>query len=377
MKTHLKQYKIKIEAISPIFIGDGTLIKKKEYVYSDKDNKIYVMDIASLYKYLATRGYAKRFENYLLSNSKDLRYWLFENNVRENEYKKYSLYAVDTRDVTFKKNRRGMAQLTDIMSFTKDPYGLPYLPGSSIKGMLRTAILARKLEEYKTKYKSEVNGLYDFINNNGQNAGNNKNRKSFLAKETVRLENKVLNTRDRDKDISNAVNSIMSAILVSDSSPIDLENLTLCQKIDYSTDGSVNKLNIYRESIAPGTQIEFDLTLDESVLGFDLDYIMESIDYFNKISNQYFYKYFNRTNDGSRIVYIGGGVGLPSKILLYSIFKEKSAHTVQNIFKNTLSKDSYEKHRNDLSMGVSPHMCKCTYYKGKLYNMGIGKIKIV
>ena len=49
---------------------------------------------------------------------------------------------------------------------------------------------------------------------------------------------------------------------------------------------------------------------------------------------------------------------------------------VDYIYRNTLG-PSYGKHKHtkDLGLKIAPHVCKCTRYRGKLYDMGMGRIE--
>ena len=50
---------------------------------------------------------------------------------------------------------------------------------------------------------------------------------------------------------------------------------------------------------------------------------------------------------------------------------------VNNIYKNTLPDKIYKQHKHEKYVGLNlaPHMCKCTRYKGELYDMGMGQIE--
>lgn len=39
------------------------------------------------------------------------------------------------------------------MTCVTDPYGNPYIPGSSLKGMLRTILLSKDIDQDQIKYK--------------------------------------------------------------------------------------------------------------------------------------------------------------------------------------------------------------------------------
>ena len=77
-------------------------------------------------------------------------------------------------------------------------------------------------------------------------------------------------------------------MIVSDSKPIALKNLTLSQKIDYSFSGKEMPLPILREALIPGTEIIFELTIDTSVCKYTIKDILEALDCFQEISYQYF-----------------------------------------------------------------------------------------
>ena len=66
---------------------------------------------------------------------------------------------------------------------------------------------------------------------------------------------------------TNAVNSIMQAISVSDSQVIQDEDMVLCEKVDMSSDWKANsKINLLRECIKPGTKVKFTITVNTKLL---------------------------------------------------------------------------------------------------------------
>lgn len=95
-------------------------------------------------------------------------------------------------------------------------------------------------------------------------------------------------SRDEENRKS-AVNDCLSGLYVGDSEPIGLGQLTLSQKIDYTVDGTQKQLPILRETLIPGTKIDFDLTIDTTILKqYDIDDILEALEYFKDVCNQYF-----------------------------------------------------------------------------------------
>ena len=65
----------------------------------------------------------------------DLKHWAIRNRISLEELKQNVNYVVESGDLQLEKKQM------HIMACTVDPYGNPYVPGNSIKGMLRTILL--------------------------------------------------------------------------------------------------------------------------------------------------------------------------------------------------------------------------------------------
>ena len=105
------------------------------------------------------------------------------------------------------------------------------IPGSSIKGMLRTVLLAGELQSAQGKYRSSASAVI-------RNAGaSGVRRDRYLKNEVSDIENTAFHTlhrkdeRGKEIQLKNAVNDCLSGLVVSDSDPIEPSNLILCQKM--------------------------------------------------------------------------------------------------------------------------------------------------
>ncbi len=372
MEDFLKHYKMQIEALSPIYIGSGEKIGTKEYIYMPRNHEVIIPDMQKMFLSMQKKGLIKEFTDFMMDarqGKTTLSQWLKEHQFRFEDYEAWKLYKMDAGEAFLNPKVRPK----EIETFVKDAYGLPYVPGSSIKGMLRTAIIAWELHKNPDKYRD----IKDEIKSASALGAK---RNVYLNKETKKLEQRVLYVLNKDeKNIGNAVNDCLSGLHVGDSEPIKLSQLTLSQKIDYTVDGTQRALPLLRETIIPGTKINFDLTIDTSnnSCGYSIEDIFEALKYFRRVCNQSFYSRFKREIEDDNAVFIGGGCGFLSKTVIYSLCTSDSIKVVDNIFKNTLSKNYTVHHHNkDLQLRVAPHMCKCTKYKGELYDMGIGRINI-
>lgn len=373
MKDYLKYYEGIITVLSPIHVGNGAEIGKKEYIYQPWNHMVIIPDVAKMYMDIKRKGMEDKFIRFMTDTSPKsmpLSMWLKENGYGGEDYVKWKKYEMDAGDAF----SSGKDRPKGIMTFNKDSYGMPYIPGSSIKGVLRSALLAWEIQKNPEKYKRNKNEIE-------LKSRERANRKHCLEHEINRLEQDVLYTLNRnEKKIGNAVNDKLANLIIGDSALIALDDIILCQKIDVNLRKEEKKLPILREAVRPGTQIRFSMTVqqDESNNFYSVENIMEAVNCMETLSNRYFYEKFGRGSKEADIIRLGGGCGFVSKTVLISLCEEKTVEVVDNVFKNTLGK-KYEEHKHgrDRRLGVAPHTCKCTRYNGKLYDMGMGKVEFI
>lgn len=370
MNDYLKHYKVKIHVLSLIHIGSGSKIGKKEYIYMPWNHRVIIPDVEKMYADLQRKGLATEFMRYMMDGSSkapSLAQWLGEKKFREADYEKWKRYEMDAGEAFVS----GESRPKEIDAFVKDAYGLPYVPGSSIKGMFRTALIAREVKNHPEKYTQVKRSLQ---RKSAEKAG----RKVFLAKETKELEQQIFYTLHNDeKNAGNAVNDNLSGLHVGDSAPIALKQLTLSQKIDYNLKGLERPFPLLRETLIPGTEICFEVSIDTTICPYQMEEILEALEDFQKLCYQYFYSRFRRGSDAKGIVWLGGGCGFLSKTILYPMFGIDAVKIIDNIYKNTLNEKLYREHKHakDLTLKLAPHVCKCTRYRGELYDMGMGRIE--
>ena len=290
--------------------------------------------------------------------------WLVNKGITYAESKKWAEYSFDCSDAVLDRNTK------EISLFVKDVYGKPFVPGSSLKGALRTILCVDELVHDKKKL-SQVQGM---IESGLRKPGGGK---KYLQREQIEVD--VFHTLNI-KDISkmNAVQDVMKGMIISDSKPLKISDLTLCQKIDVDTSGKRTRIQMLRECIKPGTKIEFELTVDESINTYYDETILDAINHFLE-SYYHFLNGFGPVNEEQDILYLGGGTGFATKTILYGIFSKKDAvRVISKIFDKTISRKKNEKpqHINDIRLGVSPHIKKCTEYAGREYEFGKCKVYI-
>ena len=400
MTPYLKRYRMKITALGPIHVGDGKKLKKIEYIYDKQNNRVYVLDATKTYSYLEQEGKLGRFQEYILSpekghkdedNSKDIFSFLQKENISKEIWESWKSYDYDITE-------REDTSLKEIHSFVKDANGRPYVPGSSIKGMIRTALLAYLLGNKIEGSDEEGMFLYRKIDKQQIQYTLSKAKKESIAvgkrdlrKESVELEALVFHQLElrngiRMENQRNAVCSILRGLLVRDSQPLSLKDLDLAQKVDLFSENSrrdssisrynneeTNSISMFREVLRPGTEIYFDLILDSKVFPYSLDTILAALDYFNEQCYYYHYKHFQRPTFEKGIVWLGGGAGYCSKTVSYPLLQEEGLGLVSEILAKNF-KDHH--HDRDKELGVSPRTTPIFLQSNHTYDQGMGKIEL-
>lgn len=122
------KYKVTIETLTPLHIGTGTeLLAKFDYVSKPSEKMTYMLDQDAVYAdEMERKGDAAQL-------SKPAGALLSSENWREGSpFVRYTL--------------RGSTTIERVHEQIKDAYGQCYLPGSSLKGALRTAIMAYAIQ---------------------------------------------------------------------------------------------------------------------------------------------------------------------------------------------------------------------------------------
>lgn len=363
MKRTLKTYKLEMKVLGPVFIGSGNEIKKKEYIFL-KPDLIGVTDPARLYNFAKKKGLRADLEKFLVQDTREsLAQWRMRNKISMNEMNACMKYVVNTGDI-----QKGNMQ---IMSCMKDPYGNPYVPGSSVKGMLRTILLGAEILADSGRYARPARNAEDELRTQ------NQKRNRLLTRSAESLENSFFYTEKRTEKGKDEMLDWMSGVIVSDSEPLSMEDVILCQKWDQHVKGECKSLNLLRECLKPGTVIHCDLTIDETMCHFTGEDIMEAVKRFYDNYYETYQSKFPKNDRGSdRTVFLGGGSGFVSKTVIYNLFHgSKAVEITQEILKRT-GDPRQPKNAKDIRMGISPHILKCTFYQGKQYMMGQCEINI-
>ena len=205
MRQILKTYNLELKVQGPVFVGNGEEIQKKEYVFLNGRHALGVVDIEKLYQLARKKGLASDMERFMVRDTRTtLRQWADDHRIKPDELKACMKYIVDAGDMQQEKKPM------QIMACMKDPYGNPYIPGSSVKGMLRTILLGAELIRHPEQYRHLAENMKDDLYNS------NDKKNNVLKRNISDIENQVFCTLNRPKSKpQDAVNDWMSGVIVS------------------------------------------------------------------------------------------------------------------------------------------------------------------
>ncbi|GKS80582.1 type III-A CRISPR-associated RAMP protein Csm5 [Ligilactobacillus pabuli] len=272
MSTTRKIYNFILFTIGPVHIGSGQTYSQREYIY--EDGYYYFPEMNRVYREIQNRGpkVVQTFEHFLMQNQRNndpkqrLVNFLNDQQIRERGFGGYKI-----KESGFETEKRNRGKINEIGAFIKDSYGKPYIPGSSLKGAIRTLVL-------------------------NQSEGDDA-----------------------------SLTDIFSHIYVSDSLPIDPEKLILTRKWDYSGIKNEPKdLPVFREALQPFTAVKFTIQARNQEAIEVVDNLMTTANDEYKLYHDFFLSEFKDSYIQENIsqfapIYLGAGSGLWTKTKIKSV----------------------------------------------------------
>ena len=332
MKNYHTEFKFNLFVLGPMHIGSGKKYTKKEYIYENE--KYYFPDTGELYlKIRNNEKLSKKFIEFMSERNTGymttpLKEFLSKNNINDRDFGGYSIaesgYEFEKKQGSRNWNNASndsSRNLNEIVAFVKDEFGNPYIPGSSLKGAIRTILVN---EEFKTD---------DVPWKDGDN--------------------------------------IFNEIRVSDSKPISVDNLTLVQKWDYNAKKNCsNSLPIWRESLKPLTRVEFTITTSSE----RARKLIENLSHYAKNFYQRYKNKFLSAYPDSIIqknigcpIYLGAGSGLWTKVDYHHVridkIQEKSYKKMKMKGNGVLKLTRYKKVKIKTKDGKYIPLAKDVFYE--------------
>ena len=310
MKTEYRTFQFTLLAMAPIHIGNGEKYTSREFIY--ENGYFYFPDMGKFYNRMVEKGYDQKFERFLQETkprprNNRLISFLEDNRISDRNFGGYRI--IETKLETNNNYLRGGA-LNQVSKFIRDSFGNPYIPGSSLKGAIRTILM---------------NTNPDWNNKNVvQDEKENKSLIPWGAK------------KGQDYD------DLFNAIRVSDSKPFSNDRLILVQKWDHKAKPPRAKsIPLYREAIVPSTKINFTITTTTKEAGILIEELGKRAQAFYKAYKNFFLSDFPENKIQPNLqypIYLGAGSGAWTK----TIFKQANG-ILQERYQNSKTTRMVEK----------------------------------
>lgn len=382
----MKYWKMKLTCQSPVHIGSGDIYQKNQYVYEEDGKRahIYFLNESKWAEFLENEKLLDSFVSEIHRKFIHFSIYDFLNAYRGNNCQPESLKGLmkklvdsgvllkpETADVPYSKNPRNA--LNDIHTFIKDSEGRMYIPGSSLKGAFRTAIITAMIRKDRTKYGKYWNDIVTAAEVGGylvQNIGN----------VLERLEKEIFIPIGTDGK-RNMVNSYFRGLTVGDSSTASKAGI-IVQKADLGeTKERPRTISLWRECMAPGDEVTFRLGIDsvemkalgisdakgliqclQDFVGFQCNLLGESFGGKKEIQEM-------RHTD----LLLGGGAGFLSKTVIYALAPDVQSGL--DVVKRLMA-EQFKRGHHDQREHISPHTLKLAKRGNSYQVMGMCKLEM-
>ena len=375
--------KMCLKVVTPVNISDGIVLGAKDYLYDSRRQKVYFLNMHQWHMFIYKHMLLEKYESYLANfrDKQSLLEWLQMQGYDIDDVR--TVITSEAQATVNLMDNEKKKTLNDINRHIQQPDGSLYVPGSSIKGVFRTAILyslLQKRQDIKVKYWRQIQ---EKISSNYFKPYRDFNK---LISD---LENELLHTLrlvDGNIHSNNAVCSAMRGLQVSDTYASRNMQTAILQKVDGGFDkfgkASPKKLPIFRECMLPEAELFFDVKTVMSTIGINTvdDLLKATHSFFAAVTDllqQAFEKEYQEAFQGVAAgnMFLGGNTGFLIKTLLAMLAPDKDI--AKNTIKVLLDK-SFKTHKHLLrDKVIAPRTLKCTNYNGKLMLMGVAEVRKV
>ncbi|HIH70052.1 type III-A CRISPR-associated RAMP protein Csm5 [Methermicoccus shengliensis] len=236
-----------LETLSPLHIGSGGRISPIEYI---ADDRLYRLDMDSVFR--DDRFDAERYIREMMGGV------VYIGSIDEGVHRRSEniRYAVDAERRVLSELRnlasRG-AKDAEIYEFVKSA-DRPYIPASSVKGAIRTALLWHALKNDKRALMDECRYL-------------EKNRRIDKRRADDKIEGQIF--RGPDGNTHPPTHDVMRSLRVTDSTALPLDSLTILEVKTLTTRRGGygwKKFSTFVEAMRPKTTVHLDISLDKFLL---------------------------------------------------------------------------------------------------------------
>lgn len=261
-------YHLKLETLSPVFIGGKQGSDLNHWKFFRDANSIYVIDELKLAIALKETNKIAEFCDFISKNSQDgLKEFLNNNKWLRKEKSDLAKYFFNSDNANFPSS-------SSVKTCIKDAFLIPYIPGSSIKGFVRTAILY----DFLANIKNADNEKFANLVEESLRGSKNKTADDKIIAETISALAKQTDEEDEERHAQSSITEtvskpkkesreeqsywdILKAIKISDAYPQDKNISNIIKGYNAKVFGS-HYIPIAFEGIKEGIELAFTIQID-------------------------------------------------------------------------------------------------------------------
>lgn len=385
MSNRIDHAQLSLTIVSPTNIGGPENLTTKDYMYNYDAGEVYLLNNYEWFRFLAHHNKLEEFELYMQDemirpNGRTMYDWA-KNAIGASQLTKDTLRSAIgsiMKSSIYNKGRKN--SLNDITPQIRGANGDVYIPGSSIKGVIDSAIISHMLRNnkaFRSNVQRELRKVLDVYKR--------KNARS-LFKDIFKMVNLAILkyihvlTNNEGKPFKGILASAFRGISISDAMPMDVIKTEVLKKEDSCIDeDGIHDISVHRECILPNQQFSFTLTLDTAmtkeigITSIDqvLDILQEDFDATHKLLASKFKKVspsvFKALDSAN--AYIGSNTGFIQKTIIMAAFTDDEKTGI-DIIRAILDVNFQKAKHDSKDKFMAPRAIKLVKWNGNYYEMG-------
>ena len=237
--------KCKIKLLSPLHIGNGNELKMVDFYLNEKKGEIRFIDFDKFIDYCIEKkidlNQEMKNSRYYTGRDFSISKFMDAKQIDPNTFTSYAVSAI-----IGKRNRESEFAIKEFVKC-----GGPYLPGSSIKGSIRTALMWKCLKERSDGMEIVQNGLQKWLD-----------KSRITARDLKMLDDnisEVIFGKDPRSDI-------LRVLKPSDTNVVSKSRLEVSE---IKIVGNSQEIPVYVENLKNGTELCFDVAFDDYLITQD------------------------------------------------------------------------------------------------------------
>lgn len=390
MSNRIDHALLSLTIVSPTNIGGPEKLTTKDYMYNYDAGEVYLLNNYEWFRFLARHNKLAEFETYMQNemvrpNGRTMYDWA-KNTIGASQLTKDVLGpAIGSIMKSSIYNEGRKNSLNDITPQIRGANGEVYIPGSSIKGVIDSAIISHMLRR-DARFRAAVQQKLKELLYKYRDFQYDKRRFKREFNSILREVNKLIDCniqvlfKNSEKRVNGILASAFRGVSVSDAMPIESIKTEVLKKEDTCIDeDGTHEISVHRECILPNQKFSFTVTLDTAMtkeIGITsvdqvLAILQEDFDATHKLLASKFKKVspsiFKALEPAN--AYIGSNTGFIQKTIIMAAFTDDEKTGI-DIIRAILDMNFEKAKHATKDSSMAPRAMKLVKWNGHYYEMG-------